>query len=139
MFQPSHLSLFAIDRGSGKPIVRLPFYAEVGAPAPVIPAPIETDRRFDEPTIGALQKADSDCAHNPSCQSRVLAATSQALVQVIPEQTRDELAKNNPSAAKLLSEMLKRAVALAGTKLRDLDAQKLDSTIEQALTDAARG
>src|SRR5262249_46400262 len=133
MSRPDHLSLFAIDRSSGKPIARLPFYAEVGAPAPVAPVPIETDRRFDEPTTGALQTIDSDCATNPSCRNRVLAATGQALIRVIPRQTRDELAKDNPTAAKLLTEMLKRAAALAGTKLRDLDASTLNSTIEQAL------
>jgi hypothetical protein len=55
---PTHFSVFAVERKSKRPIVRLPVYAEVAWVKPVPPAPL--DNRFAELAMHPMAEADPD-------------------------------------------------------------------------------
>jgi hypothetical protein len=58
---PTHLSLFVLDRGTGHPIARVPFYAEVGVRSTLKPPPVPLDYRFNQVISYALQPTDREC------------------------------------------------------------------------------
>jgi hypothetical protein len=129
----SHLSLLATSRSTGRPIARLPFYAEIGVPALAEPAPVVLDQRFQEAIVGALQNVDAACAGNPACRSKVLVAMSDVLARLLGQETRDSLAADLPRARNLIEDTLKDARASAGQPLGSVGPQALTQLLEMAL------
>lgn len=54
LLEPTHLSLFVVERNSGRPVARMPFYAEVGVTS-VVPPP-QPECKLKEVIRIALQK-----------------------------------------------------------------------------------
>src|SRR5690554_1084690 len=69
---PVRLSVFAVNLTSGRPIQRLPIYAEIvwTQVAQPPPAPPPSDR-FNTLIARALSLIDSQCANHPACLQRV--------------------------------------------------------------------
>jgi hypothetical protein len=138
MSQLAHLSLFALDRISGLPIPRFPFYAEVGTPAAVEPQPVVIDQRFQDAIIAALGQADVACSQNAACRSRVLTAASESLSRLFTSEVRDKLAADANAARNLLTRALAIARTAAGGALGGLTPDELKLQLDAGLRKAAQ-
>jgi hypothetical protein len=84
--QLTHFSLFALDRKSGKPIPRLPVYAEVVwlEPPPLPPPPPWSSDQFNGLIHDVLRMGDPACEASGECLANVQTLLPQALANVLP-------------------------------------------------------
>ena len=77
---PTHLAIFVTDPDDGKPVQRLPLYAEIALPK-VVPQRPSASARITEPLRAALTDLDPSAtgAVRVRVESVVLAAAGQAL------------------------------------------------------------
>jgi hypothetical protein len=126
------LCIFVADPLTGRPVVRLPLYAEVAVPR-VVPTP-PTEERHREPMRSALLDVDPS-ASNVAVRNRVEAAALQALAANLDEDSRQRLVQN-PQLVRDLFERVFREV------LRDAETDRFadiaPGTLERRLTDALR-
>ncbi|MEQ1867582.1 MAG: hypothetical protein ABL996_23390, partial [Micropepsaceae bacterium] len=85
---PTHLSIFVTDPDTGRPVPRLPLYAEVAVPK-IVPVP-PINERFREPVREALFEIDPT-ATVPAVRDRVETAGLQALAETVDEASRARL------------------------------------------------
>lgn len=133
MEKAQHLSLFAVNRTTGRPVTRLPVYAEIGVPLLSTEPPPQLDPRLQEVLVGALQNADPSCAADPACKSKIITALSAVLAQTLASGRADRLVSDNPLASKLLNDLLRAARKAAGVPLIQIDVAKLPQLLESAL------
>src|SRR5688500_15608443 len=86
---PTHLSICVSDPDTGRPVARLPLYAEVAVPR-IVPIP-PIDMRFHEQIRAALIEIDPRVYGDDAVRDRVEQAVLQALVEVVDETSRNQL------------------------------------------------
>lgn len=80
---PTHLSIFVTDPQTGRPVQRLPLYAEVALPR-VRPTP-PINERFREPVRAALFNIDPQAASDPVVRDQVERTALQTFAETIPD------------------------------------------------------
>lgn len=81
-FEPTHLSVFVIDRTSERPIARLPVYAQV---IWTEPPSVPPDNRFAELVTPHITEADPECGGSGECRTRVRTALALAPSDASPK------------------------------------------------------
>jgi|GEM_PF-3126842 len=126
---PTHLSLFAIERSTGHPIARMPFYAEVGVSSFLPMAKPEC--KLQEVIFISLRELDFAHSRNLGILAdRVCDELSGLLAQ----ETIDRLAKDLSSAKPIIRAIFQQVKDLATGKNFDLnDPETLHGLLEKAV------
>ncbi len=119
---PSHLSIFVTDPNTGRPVPRLPLYAEVAVPR-IVPVP-PINERFREPIRAALFDIDPT-ATTPAVRDRVETVALQALAEAVEEASRNQLA-TQPALVNKLFQQIFKTVLDASNRERMADIPKTD-------------
>lgn len=106
---PTHLSIFVTDPDTGRPVARLPLYAEVGVPrmAPIPPV----DTRFYEPILAALMDVDPPAEADNAVRDRVEQAALQALAEAVDESSRNQLLGDHQRVLDLFQHVFSEVLA----------------------------
>jgi hypothetical protein len=86
---PTHLSIFVTDPDTGRPVARLPLYAEVAVPRMMPIAPVNP--RLDVPLDRAFEDVDPTAYHNTAVRDRVRLVALPALFEVVDETSRNQI------------------------------------------------
>ena len=128
---PTHLSIFVIDPDTGRPVARLPLYAEVAVPG-IVPAPT-ISRWFREPVRAALFDVDPT-ANLPAVRDRVETAAHQALAETVDQASRNQLATQLGRVTELFQKVFKEVLETANLeRMADIPAANLKPLIVAAL------
>ena len=111
---PAHLSIFVTDPDTGRPVPRLPLYAEVAVPR-IVPVP-PINERYREPMRAALLEVDPS-ANEAQVRNRVETAALQALAETVDEASRNRLV-TQPDKVKELFRRVFKAVLDAARRRR---------------------
>lgn len=106
----AHLSIFVTDPDTGRPVTRLPLYAEVAVPR-IVPVP-PINERYREPMRAALFDVDPTST-DPAVRDRVEAAALQALAETVDEASRDRLVTRPERVRELFHQVFKEVLDTA--------------------------
>jgi len=109
---PARLGIFISDPATGRPVARLPLYAEVAVPR-TAPVPAINDR-FREPLRAALIDVDPTAVNDHAVRDRVEAAALQALAETVDEASSNNLMTQPDRAKDLFRQILKEALVASG-------------------------
>lgn len=128
---PAHLSIFVTDPDTGRPVPRLPLYAEVAVPR-IVPVP-PINERYREPIRAALLEVDPS-ANEAQVRNRVETAALQALAETVDEASRNRLV-TQPDQVKDLFHLVFRVVLDAASQRRmaEIPPEDLKSLMVVAL------
>lgn len=127
---PSHLAIFVTDPRTGRPVERLPLYAEVAVPR-IVPIP-SVSGRFDEPLRAAL--FDIDPTATGAARARIEAAAREAFALVIDESSREELLPEPQRAMDLFRRVFKETLAAAGQeRMANIPVPELKGLLREAM------
>jgi hypothetical protein len=127
---PTHLCIFVTDPESGRPVTRLPLYAEAAVPR-IVPMP-PLNERFREPVRAALIEADSTATG--AVRDRVEKAALEALVQILAEASRNQLLTQPERVRELFNRVFRATLAASGRALMaDIPQADLKPLINAAL------
>lgn len=131
-----HLCLFLTADG-GRPVQRMPVYAEIGLAAPVRERPIAL--AFDELHFSTLSDIDADAADDHGARDRIRDAMWRALGATLDDETIDSLLRPPGSELReLLTDVMERLrKAAAGASLATLDLTPGDRRVEREMRTAA--
>lgn len=109
---PTHLSIFVTDPETGRPVQRLPLYAEVAVPriAPIPPI----NERFREPARAALINIDPQAVNDPAALHRVETAALQAFAETIDDTSQVQLLSQPERIRKLFEQAFKEVLESTG-------------------------
>jgi hypothetical protein len=128
---PTHLSIFVADPETGRPVQRLPLYAEVAVPR-IVPVP-PINERFREPMRAALFDIDPT-ASDPDVRDRVETAALQAMAENIDEPSRNRLITRPERVRELFHAVLKEVLETANRpRMMDIPPNDLKKLIVAAL------
>lgn len=134
---PTHLSIFVTDPVTGRPVARLPLYAEVAVPklAPVPPV----EERFREPVRAALITIDPDVVNDPAILNRVETAVLETFAATIESASRAQLLGQSPERTRQLFERVFEEVLQAAnqTTMARLPAADVKRLVAAALRTVA--
>jgi hypothetical protein len=111
---PAHLSIFVTDPETGRPVARLPIYAEVAVPR-IVPVP-PINERYREPMRAELLEVDPS-ANDAAVLNRVETVALQALAETVDEASRNRLV-TQPAQVKELFHLVFKAVLDAARRRR---------------------
>jgi hypothetical protein len=111
---PAHLSIFVTDPETGRPVARLPIYAEVAVPQ-IVPVP-PINERYRKPMRVALLEVDPS-ATDDAVRNRVETAALQSLAETVDEASRNRLV-TQPDQVKELFRQVFKAVLDAARRRR---------------------
>lgn len=127
---PTHLSIFVTDPDSGRPVARLPLYAEVAVPRIVQMPPI--NERFQDQMRRAL--SDVDRYADGALRNRVLETAWQSLGQTVDEASRNQLLTEPQQVMELFRQVFKEALVAANReRMADIPPTDLKPLIVDAL------
>src|SRR5687768_12982465 len=127
---PTHLAIFVTDPDTGRPVQRLPLYAEVAVPRMVQARPIT--ERFREPMRAGL--LDIDPTATGALRDRIEKAALQAAAETLDDDSRDELVTRPQRVRELFREVFKRTLANAGRgRMADIPSAEIKPRIVAAL------
>jgi hypothetical protein len=127
---PTHLSIFVTDPNTGRPVARLPLYAEVAVPqiVPVLPV----NERFREPMRAAL--FDVDPTATGSVRDRIEAAALQALAETVDEASQNRLITQPEGMKELFYHVFKEVLDAAHReRMADIPPADLKPLIAAAM------
>jgi hypothetical protein len=128
---PTHLSIFVTDPDTGRPVARLPLYAEVAVPR-IVPGP-PINERFREPMRAALFDVDPT-ATDTAVRDRVETAALQALAETVDEASRNQLVTRPERVKELFHRVFKVVLDAANReRMADIPPANLKSLIVAAL------
>ena len=128
---PTHLSIFVTDPDTGRPVTRLPLYAEVAVPR-IVPLP-PINERFRAPMRAALFEADPTPTV-PAVRDRVETAALQALADTVGEASRNQLVTRPERVRELFQQVFKEVLdAATRERMADIPPANLKSLIVAAL------
>ena len=139
--RPTHLSLFVLERNSGHPIARMPFYAEVGVtsfPPPQEPecklnAVIEFSLKELYPNSGGISTRSTP-VDTGSLLASLVEALCDALSRLLGQETLDRMTEDPKYAALMISAILQHATDLQNEKNIDPnDPEALRKLLEDAI------
>ncbi|MBS0156385.1 MAG: hypothetical protein JSS38_17515 [Nitrospira sp.] len=136
---PTHLSIFVTDPETGRPVQRLPLYAEVAVPR-IVPLP-PINNRFREPIRAVLMKVDTQAFKDPAVRDRIEEASLQAFAETIDDKSQGELLTSQPpqeQTRKLFELAFKEVLQSTGrTTMAKFSAGELNPLISTALRKVA--
>lgn len=134
---PTHLSIFVTDPNTGRPVQRLPLYAEVAVPriAPIPPI----NERFREPARAALINIDPQAVNDPAALHRVETAALQAFAETIDDISQVQLlSQPQERTRKLFEQAFKEVLESTGrATMAGLSTVELKPLIATALRKVA--
>lgn len=134
---PTHLSIFVTDPNTGRPVQRLPLYAEVAVPriAPIPPI----NERFREPARAALINIDPQAVNDPAALHRVETAALQAFAETIDDISQVQLlSQPQERTRKLFEQAFKEVLESTGrATMAELSTVELKPLIATALRKVA--
>src|SRR6478672_9863955 len=137
---PIRLAIFVINSRSGRPIPRVPVFAEIvwanGSPRAPLPPPTD---RYNTWIERALAKVDRACSDSPKCRQRLMQEVSQT-IQLIFDDTgiRQLLASGEEGITSFLIDGLTKArLAVADSELNNVASGELLQALEDGLRTAA--
>lgn len=120
---PSHLSIFVTDPETGRPVQRLPIYAEVAVPK-IIPTP-PINERFREPIRAAIFVINPDGV-DPAARNRIESAVLEAIAETVDDASRDQLITDPNRVHDLFRQVFKQALdSTRQLNLADIPAANL--------------
>ncbi len=132
---PTHLSIFVTDPETGRPVVRLPLYAEVAVPR-IVPAPPPLSERFSQPIRAALLDVDPDI--DQATLNRAEAAAKRALSAAIHPVSIDQLEIQAERVIELFRRVFERVLESTGQgRIADIPPADLRPAIIAALRELA--
>ena len=111
---PTHLSIFVTDPDSGRPVARLPLYAEVAVPRILRAPPI--NERFREPIRAALYDVDPTAVADEAVRDGVEAAALQALAESVDEASSATLVSRPDRVRELFLRVFREVLDVAGVE-----------------------
>lgn len=131
---PAHLSLFITDPQTGRPVTRLPLFAEVAVPRVVQVPPV--NKRYWEATQAALQDVDSTAGD--AARDRVVTTALQALAETLDEASRNRLIGQPDQVRELFQFVFKSVLEESGhQQLADIPQSELKARIAAAVRQIA--
>lgn len=128
---PTHLCIFVTDPETGRPVQRLPLYAEVAVPR-IVPVP-PINERFREPMLSALFDVDPT-ATGPAVRNRVETVALHALAETVDEPSRDRLVSLPERVRELFHLVFKQVLDTANReRMADIPPANLKPLIVAAL------
>lgn len=141
--KPTHLSVFVLQRNTGNPIARMPFYAEVGVTSFLPPSKPECKLEVVIRTgIQAYYSSHSTHLLYPpygadarAWVEKLVESLCDTLSRLLTSETIDRLAGESSNAATIVSAILQKATDLATGKNIDLNNPE---AVRQLLEEAIR-
>ncbi|BCW64192.1 hypothetical protein StoSoilB22_31650 [Arthrobacter sp. StoSoilB22] len=131
---PAHLGIFVTDPDTGRPVQRLPLYAEVAVPRIIPPPPI--NERFREPLRAAIISVDPSATG--ASRDRVENAALRALASTVSKESRERLITQGQMVNDLFQEALKSVLEAAGReRLSEIPVADLERLMADAVRAAA--
>ncbi|WP_396956920.1 hypothetical protein [Nitrosomonas sp.] len=134
---PTHLCIFVTDPETGRPVQRLPLYAEVAVPRNV-PAPPDSGR-LNSLIRNALLEIDPTTESDQEIRNRIQTATLQAIAEVTDDVSRDKLVSDVVSegagrVVELFCQIFKEVLATSNrSSMTDIPSTDLKPLIVTAL------
>lgn len=132
---PTHLSIFVTDPETGRPVVRLPLYAEVAVPR-IVPTPPSLSQRFSQPIRAALLDVDPDI--DQATLNRAEAAAKRALSAAVHPVSIARLETDAERVIELFRRVFERVLESTGQgRIADIPPADLRPAIIAALRELA--
>ncbi len=133
---PTRLSIFVSDPDTGRPVARLPLFAEVSVPRVITVPPI--NERFREPIRAAVYNVDA--SPTVAVRDRVEAAALQAVAETLDVASQNELVTQPDRIRELFETVFREVLATVnGQRLEDIPSADLKSLIVASLRRVASG
>ncbi len=135
---PTHLSIFVTDPETGRPVQRLPLYAEVAVPK-IVPVP-PINERFLQPVSTALDRIDSQAFNDRAMPNPVVTAALQAFAETIDDTSQAQLLSQSDRTRKLFEKAFQDVLESTGrATMAGFSAAELKPLIAAALRKVAPG
>ena len=105
---PSRLAIFALEKGSGLPVARLPAYAEVIVRSEEAAPPVEPLQGLDDPIQAALRADAPENLGNPEPRRRLLDAINRELVRQLGSAGLAKLSEVPEALPKFVAAVIQR-------------------------------
>lgn len=133
---PTHLSIFVTDPETGRPVQRLPLYAEV-AVTRIVPLP-PINERFREPVRAALINIDPQTVNDPAARDRVERAALRAFAETIDDTSQTQILSQPDRTRKLFERAFQDVFESTGREtMAGLPTMELKTLIAAALRKVA--
>src|SRR5947209_1774001 len=134
---PSRLAIFALERSSGLPIVRMPTYAEVIVRSAEPAAPVDPQQVLDDPILLALRTDAPENLDDPEPRRRLVDAINRELVRQLGAEGLAKLSAPGALPKFIIAVIQRVRGAANNSALRKIGADALAVALEHAIREEA--